>query len=93
MRTSDQVGYNKTAAIPVVDTMQVLQKRRIHPRAATGMKEKEGVKKCGTVRGYESSAMMTNRKKTTVFVDVAQVLSGRRGKDKWTDGKLNADVA
>jgi hypothetical protein len=37
--------------------------------------------------------MMTNRKKTTVFVNVAQVSSGQRGKYTWTNGKLNADAA
>ncbi len=92
MRKSNQVGDDKTAAIPVVGTMQILQKRWISPRAATGIKEKEGVRKCGLARGDEAPTMMTNRKNTTVFVDVAQVLWGRRGKDKWTDGKMNADV-
>ncbi len=58
-----------------------------------GMKDKEGVRKCDTVQGDEASAMMTKRKNMTVIVNVAQVLWGRRGKDKWTDGKLNADVA
>ncbi len=57
------------------------------------MKEKEGVRKCSAAQGDEASAMMTNWKNTTVFVDVAQVLWGQHGKDKWTDGKLNADVA
>ena len=73
--------------------MQILRKRLIRPRAATGMKEKEGVWKCSAARGDEASAMMTNRENATVFVDVAQVLWGQRGEDKWTDGKLNADVA
>ncbi len=65
------MGDNKTAAIPVVGTMQILRKRWILPRAATGMKEKEGVGKCGTAQEDEASAMMTNQKKRTVFVDVA----------------------
>ncbi len=37
--------------------------------------------------------MMTNRKKTMQFVDVAQVLLGRHGNDKWMDGKLKTDGA
>ena len=93
MHTSNQVGEDDTAAIPVVGTMQILQKRWICPRAATGMKEKEGVRKCGAVQGDEALAMMTIGKKTTVFVNVAQVSSGRRGEDKWTDGKMKPDVA
>ncbi len=45
------------------------------------MKEKEVFQKCGMAKGDEASAMMTNWKNTTVFVDVAQVLWGQRGKD------------
>ncbi len=66
MRTSNLVGDNETAALPVVGTMQILQKRWIRPRAAMGMKEKEGVQKCGAERGGEASAMMTNRKNTSI---------------------------
>ena len=50
MRTSNQVGDHETAAIPVVGTMQILQKRWIRPREATGMKEKEGVGECSTAQ-------------------------------------------
>ncbi len=50
MRTSNQVGDNETAAIPVVGTMKILRKRWIHPRAAAGMKQKEGGGECGAAR-------------------------------------------
>ncbi len=93
MRTSNQVGDDEMVAIPVVGKMQILQKRWICPRAAMGMKAKESVRKCSAEWGDEASAMMTNQKNMTVFVDVAQVLWGQRGEDKCTDGKLNADVA
>ncbi len=48
MRTRNQVGDDETAAITVVGTMQILRKRWIRPRAATGMKEKEGGGECGS---------------------------------------------
>ena len=50
MHMSNQVGYNKTAATPVIGTMQILQKRWIRPRAATGMKEKEDGRECGAAQ-------------------------------------------
>ncbi len=39
MCTMNQVGGNEMAVTPVIITMQILQKRWIRPRAATGMKK------------------------------------------------------